>query len=111
MKAAILFLSTFTYLTSGLDLGSAGVFDSPLATDEYVKQFGFLFGGGRSGVEGLQALQERSSIHPSPLPKQTKVAMDKSDDSQEKHMVELSPFTPNTGRGGSSRQFSRFLAV
>ena len=57
MIAAIFFVSTFTYLTSGLDRGSAGVFDSPLATDQFVKQFGFLFGGGRSGLEGLQALQ------------------------------------------------------
>jgi hypothetical protein len=43
--------------TSSLDLGSSGVFDFPLATNEYLRQFGFIFGGGRSGVQGLQALQ------------------------------------------------------
>ena len=40
-----------------LNHGRAGVWDSPLATDQYVQQFGFLFGGGRSGVRGIQALQ------------------------------------------------------
>ena len=40
-----------------LNRGRAGVWDSPLATDQYVQQFGFLFGGGRSGVRGIQALQ------------------------------------------------------
>ena len=40
-----------------LDSGRGGVFDSPRATDELVREFGFLFGGGRSGVKGLEAFQ------------------------------------------------------
>ena len=40
-----------------LDSGGAGVYDSPLATDQLVKEFGFMFGGGRSGVKGLEAFQ------------------------------------------------------
>merc|ERR1712154_315008 len=34
----------------------SGVWDSPMATDYYVRQFGWLFGGGRSGVEGVNAM-------------------------------------------------------
>jgi hypothetical protein len=37
-----------------------GVYDSPAATDFYVRQFGFMFGGGRSGVLGLKAMQVTS---------------------------------------------------
>merc|ERR1712014_475306 len=42
---------------SGLDVGKGGVYDSPMAQDYYVKRFGFMFGGGRSGMYGLKALQ------------------------------------------------------
>ena len=41
-------------------LCSGGVYDSPAATDFYVRQFGFMFGGGRSGVLGLKAMQVTS---------------------------------------------------
>ena len=34
-----------------------GVYDSPMATDYYVRQYGFLFGGGRSGLLGVRAMQ------------------------------------------------------
>merc|ERR1719244_2531459 len=94
--------------TSGLDLGSAGVFDSPLATDQFVKQFGFLFGGGRSGIEGLQALQERdpkavtaSTTSPSI------VSTPDSENVAARKMVELTPLTGARG----DKQFNRFLAV
>ena len=44
-------------------LCSGGVYDSPAATDFYVRQFGFMFGGGAgergSGVLGLKAMQVR----------------------------------------------------
>ena len=40
-----------------LNHGRGGVWDSPAATDQFVQQYGFLFGGGRSGIHGLQALQ------------------------------------------------------
>merc|ERR1711936_192535 len=44
-------------LVSGMDVGKGGVYDSPMAQDYYVKRFGFVFGGGRSGMYGLKALQ------------------------------------------------------
>ena len=44
-----------------------GVYDSPAAQDYWVRRFGFMFGGGRSGMKGLRALQEsvntRASSH------------------------------------------------
>merc|ERR1711963_310959 len=42
---------------SGMDVGKGGVYDPPMAQDYYVKRFGFMFGGGRSGMYGLKALQ------------------------------------------------------
>merc|ERR1712117_80808 len=42
---------------SGMDVGKGGVYDSPMAQGYYVKRFGFMFGGGRSGMYGLKALQ------------------------------------------------------
>merc|ERR1711992_467468 len=44
-------------LVFGMDVGKGGVYDSPMAQDYYVKRFGFMFGGGRSGMYGLKALQ------------------------------------------------------
>ena len=40
-----------------LDYGGHGVWDSPMATDYWVKRFGFMWGGGSSGMYGLKALQ------------------------------------------------------
>ena len=42
---------------TAMDSGEAGVYDSPMALDLYAKRFGFMFGGGRSGIEGLKAMQ------------------------------------------------------
>merc|ERR1712038_881206 len=54
-------LTVMVLLTAGLgfgmDVGKGGVYDSPMAQDYYVKRFGFMFGGGRSGMYGLKALQ------------------------------------------------------
>merc|ERR1712179_234787 len=44
-------------LVSGMDVGKGGVYDSPKTQDYYVKRVGFMFGGGRSGMYGLKALQ------------------------------------------------------
>merc|ERR1712027_275938 len=44
-------------LVGAMEIGKGGVYDSPMAQDYYVKRFGFLFGGGRSGMYGLKALQ------------------------------------------------------
>ena len=46
-------------LVMGMDYGSSGVYDSPMATDYYVQRFGFLFGGGRSGIKGMLAIKVR----------------------------------------------------
>ena len=50
--------------SSAMDYGRSGVYDSPMATDYYVKRFGFLFGGGRSGAAGLAALQVKHYLFP-----------------------------------------------
>ena len=46
-------------LTLCMDYGGRGVWDSPMATDYWVKRFGFMWGGGSSGMSGLKALQVR----------------------------------------------------
>ena len=45
----------------GMEIGAGGVWDSPMATDYWVKRFGFMWGGGNSGMSGLKAL--RVSYH------------------------------------------------
>jgi hypothetical protein len=57
MRCVLAALALVTGLASGLELGRAGVYDSPMAQDYYVRRYGFLFGGGRSGMLGLRALQ------------------------------------------------------
>jgi len=47
--------SIFIGQSLAMDFGGGGVWDSPMATDQYVKQFGWLFGGGWSGVQGMKA--------------------------------------------------------
>jgi len=44
-----------------MEIGAGGVWDSPMATDYWVKRFGFMWGGGSSGMSGLKALQTVSS--------------------------------------------------
>merc|ERR1711936_309417 len=57
MKLLTVVVVTLAGLVSGMDVGKGGVYDSPMAQDYYVKRFGFMFGGGRSGMYGLKALQ------------------------------------------------------
>merc|ERR1711955_169034 len=52
-------LAALLGVTACIDVGRSGVYDSPLANDYYVRRFGFMFGGGRSGLQGLQAMQNR----------------------------------------------------
>merc|ERR1712126_252244 len=52
-------LAALLGVTACMDVGRSGVYDSPLANDYYVRRFGFMFGGGRSGLQGLQAMQNR----------------------------------------------------
>ena len=44
-------------VASCMEIGGGGVWDSPMATDYWVKRFGFMWGGGSSGMSGLKALQ------------------------------------------------------
>jgi len=57
-----LFCSLFAFsllaLSTSMDPGRSGVWDSPSTQDYWIKRFGFMFGGGRSGVKGMKALQE-----------------------------------------------------
>merc|ERR1712168_1291128 len=78
-----------------MELGKSGVYDTPLATDQLVREFGFLFGGGRSGVQGIQALQD----HNDPMPHSPPSLVDRVDNIfhvKEKGVVELSPIMLET---------------
>merc|ERR1712223_123554 len=57
LLASVVVMVVMVGLVSGMDVGKGGVYDSPMAQDYYVKRFGFMFGGGRSGMYGLKALQ------------------------------------------------------
>merc|ERR1712243_455980 len=81
-------LAALLGVTACMDVGRSGVYDSPLANDYYVRRFGFMFGGGRSGLQGLQAMQNRvysyhryiqpsyySSFYHRPSPARTEVEL------------------------------------
>ena len=96
-----------------LNHGRGGVWDSPAATDQYVQQYGFLFGGGRSGVHGLQALQLSASPlrHPAPLHVSPSIIVADSAP-RFSGLQPLSPLTINRqGRQSGEVVFSRFAAV
>merc|ERR1712013_912156 len=57
LLASVVVVVVMAGCVSGMDVGKGGVYDSPMAQDYYVKRFGFMFGGGRSGMYGLKALQ------------------------------------------------------
>merc|ERR1712173_411923 len=57
LLASVVVAVVMVGLVSGMDVGKGGVYDSPMAQDYYIKRFGFMFGGGRSGMYGLKALQ------------------------------------------------------
>merc|ERR1712223_654793 len=57
LLASVVVVMVVAGCVSGMDVGKGGVYDSPMAQDYYVKRFGFMFGGGRSGMYGLKALQ------------------------------------------------------
>merc|ERR1712231_31230 len=58
MMRQCLILSLALGLALAMDLGRSGVYDSPMAQDYYVRRFGFMFGGGQSGMYGIEALQQ-----------------------------------------------------
>merc|ERR1712106_277472 len=136
-----IFLLSMTSLVVSMDYGSSGVYDSPMATDYYVKRFGFMFGGGRSGMFGLQALKAMSSptINSQPatspynpsglygLKAMHKNVPDSPPPSvsilptipnrypgqvvQEKKMVKLSPIRVTMKQDRKPKMFPRFMAV
>eukprot|EP00090_Calanus_glacialis_P026655 TRINITY_DN4191_c0_g1_i15.p1 TRINITY_DN4191_c0_g1~~TRINITY_DN4191_c0_g1_i15.p1 ORF type:complete len:143 (+),score=49.01 TRINITY_DN4191_c0_g1_i15:150-578(+) len=125
--------------SNAMDYGRSGVYDSPMANDYYVKRFGFLFGGGRSGRNGLDALQQTADLsYKSSLPAslynpsglyglramrnsvydfpQTSIKAPKIFPHgltfpavKEKQMVELSPLRMKQDR--KQKTFYRFMAV
>merc|ERR1711890_26718 len=62
MKLLAVMVVVTAGLVSGMDVGKGGVYDSPMAQDYYVKRFGFMFGGGRSGMSGIKALQNKGMV-------------------------------------------------
>ena len=46
-----------------MDYGASGVWDSPMATDYWVKRYGFMWGGGNSGVHGIEAFKVLNTDH------------------------------------------------
>ena len=122
-------------LVGAMEIGKGGVYDSPMSQDYYVKRFGFMFGGGRSGMHGIEALQAdglvseggkvdskapaeemRNSVdtyYKAVLPKSTKVkAQSRKLRTQalqkEKVMVELAPKMMGEAK---PKMFHRFMAV
>ena len=117
-------------LVSGMDVGKGGVYDSPMAQDYYVKRFGFMFGGGRSGMYGLKALQadglvaQKKEVKPAVqmrnsvdtyykavLPAKLKLHSKKLATHalhKEKAMVELAPKMMGESK---PKMFHRFMAV
>merc|ERR1711962_984683 len=57
LLASVVVVVVMAGCVSGMDVGKGEVYDSPMAQDYYVKRFCFMFGGGRSGMYGLKALQ------------------------------------------------------
>jgi len=109
MKLFVLLSCLAACLASPMDLGAGGVYDSPMANDYYVRQFGFMFGGGRSGIFGLKALQESQDrfnvFHMPKLPEHVQDVV------RQQEMVELAPVTINTKAAPTPSLFHRFMAV
>jgi len=109
MKVFVLLSCVAFSLTAAMDIGAGGVYDSPMATDYYVRQFGFMFGGGRSGVFGLKALQEsQDRFHILRLPQAPKHIHDATG---HKDMVELEPVKVAPKTPSTPFLFHRFMAV
>jgi hypothetical protein len=95
-----------------MDIGRNGVYDSPMATDYYVQRFGFMFGGGRSGMHGLEALQESiDPLHQSHLPSAPTQSLRQRFGIREKKMAKLSPLMVDMKKENKQMRFSRFMAV
>jgi len=92
-----------------LDIGTGGVYDSPMSTDRYVRQYGYLFGGGRSGFNGLKAIQEsqdRFHIYRTPSLPRSFLGIRRP-----KSTVELTPLKIDSPTKSKPVLFHRFMAV
>merc|ERR1712150_234468 len=91
-------------LVSGMDVGKGGVYDSPMAQDYYVKRFGFMFGGGRSGMYGLKALQADGLVQQRQEVKPAMVQMRNSVDTYYRNVLP----TTKTSSSSSYSSYNRF---
>merc|ERR1711936_28189 len=91
-------------LGSGVDVGEGGVYDSPMAQDYYVKRFGFMFGGGRSGMYGLKALQADGLVQQRQEVKPAMVQMRNSVDTYYRNVLP----TTKTSSSSSYTSYNRF---
>ena len=109
MVSAHILLLPLLSVALGMDTGASGVYDSPSATDQYVQRFGFMFGGGRSGIHGVQALEENNDpLHQVHLPNAPSLHLRPF---RKTKMRELSPLTVEMQKEQKKRLFSRFMAV
>ena len=107
MMRMVLAVILMVTVVSALNKGRAGVWDSPSATDHFVQRYGFLFGGGRSGVHGLRALQSLRQDRASP-------AILAARPLRSERLLggqELEPLTLTPSQAGAKLVFNRFRAV
>jgi len=105
-------LSTLLSTTFSMDIGRSGVYGSPMANDYYVKRFGFMFGGGWSGMKGLEALQESiDPMHISHHQLSPILRNHRAHGVREKKMVKLSPIKVDMKKQNKQMVFNRFMAV
>ena len=65
LQSPVLWNYLFQLVLPGLecmDYGRSGVWDSPMATDYWVRRFGFMWGGGNSGMKGIEAFKVKQRI-------------------------------------------------
>jgi len=104
MKLLVVVVVMLAGLVSGMDVGKGGVYDSPMAQDYYVKRFGFMFGGGRSGMYGLKALQADGLVQQRQEVKPAMVQMRNSVDTYYRNVLP----TTKTSSSSSSYSYNRF---
>jgi len=109
MKVLIVLSLAACACVSAMDIGSGGVYDSPMATDYYVRQYGFLFGGGRSGLLGVRAMQEsQDRFHQLRVPTLQRRLKEVS---VNRKTVELEPLMVKTKAAAKPLMFHRYRAV
>ena len=108
--SAVMAVTMMVTGVSALNKGRAGVWDSPSATDHFVQRYGFLFGGGRSGVHGLRALQSlRQDRAPVAILAARPIRQERLLGGQELEPLTLTPGTAS--QAGAKLVFNRFRAV